>query len=331
MSTVCPTSSCHSQQNQGACLPTWSASGDPFDCVCRPGFLLPDCHKPLDPCSPNPCVNNGICVASSNTSFTCLCPLGFSNSTCSTPPTDPKLGKPQFSPLLLPPPGSTFHCVVNQTCEFPVFSRGNTNGSPPQVNPGPGSPDVKVEVNSTQPHNLTNVPGNNWVSQVLTNSPTPGNKSVCVQMDTGAGQMAANCYVLVVDDVGTSTAAPPNSPASPKFVSPTPPDNSTLPCTDPAGCHVMVYTTPDPASHQCANMSAQQGNVHVFLTNQLTPDLCENDVIILPNDTDPTVCVQAGQGETRCFTVPPKPKPGKLVYLLFPSKSQDICYEKNQY
>ena len=30
----------------------------------------------------------------------------------------------------------------------------------------------------------------------------------------------------------------------PKFVFPSPPDNSTLPCADPKGCHIVLVTTP---------------------------------------------------------------------------------------
>jgi hypothetical protein len=37
----------------------------------------------VDPCSPNPCQNNGICTAT-GTSFVCACLDGFSGQRCET-------------------------------------------------------------------------------------------------------------------------------------------------------------------------------------------------------------------------------------------------------
>ena len=36
----------------------------------------------LDPCSSNPCQNGGLCQ-STNSTFDCICPLGFSGLSCS--------------------------------------------------------------------------------------------------------------------------------------------------------------------------------------------------------------------------------------------------------
>ena len=38
------------------------------------------------PCSPNPCENNGICISSNGTNFTCDCPNGFYGDECQINP-----------------------------------------------------------------------------------------------------------------------------------------------------------------------------------------------------------------------------------------------------
>jgi len=46
----------------------------------------PSCMvQTANPCLPNPCLNGGVCTATSSTSFTCGCTSGYSGTTCQTP------------------------------------------------------------------------------------------------------------------------------------------------------------------------------------------------------------------------------------------------------
>lgn len=60
-----------------------------FLCQCKEGFAGLDCSiklKPRDPCESNPCLNNGICMATQRkgklVGFTCTCPYYFFSTLC---------------------------------------------------------------------------------------------------------------------------------------------------------------------------------------------------------------------------------------------------------
>jgi len=46
-------------------------------CLCIPGFTGDMCDTKIDPCSNNPCQNNGLCISELNDKFSCLCLPGF--------------------------------------------------------------------------------------------------------------------------------------------------------------------------------------------------------------------------------------------------------------
>ena len=43
------------------------------DCLCIPGFTGVMCDTKIDPCSNNPCQNEGLCISELNDKFSCLC------------------------------------------------------------------------------------------------------------------------------------------------------------------------------------------------------------------------------------------------------------------
>ncbi|XP_036318853.1 cubilin homolog [Rhagoletis pomonella] len=71
----CATMPC---QNGGTCVD----SGDTFICLCPMGYRSPTCAPVANPCTPNPCHNNGRCRATGGTQFTCQCPAGFNGRLC---------------------------------------------------------------------------------------------------------------------------------------------------------------------------------------------------------------------------------------------------------
>ncbi|XP_012940484.2 neurogenic locus notch homolog protein 3 isoform X1 [Aplysia californica] len=311
---MCQNVPCGLQQNRGACLAS-GLTGSHARCVCAQGYIPPDCH--FDPCVPTPCDHGGVCQGSAPSSYKCFCPLGFSGQSCSTVDPDPQLTKHEFSPQLFPPSGSTIQCEVHKLCDFPVYSNGNKPGSVPNVRPGPSAPGVDILVNPTEPDNSTSLPGFNYVTQVSTKSPTPGQKSVCVQMDDGNGNMISSCYsVLVIDPAVSSTpqpggAASHNNQKGTKFLYPTPPDGSKLPCADPSGCHLVVATTQDPSGN-CSDLTTSRKDVYLFNTTVTSFGACQTEVLIIPNDTTPT-CFQARLGDKRCFSVPLVPVTGQQI------------------
>ncbi|XP_072021314.1 fibronectin-like [Amphiura filiformis] len=54
-----------------------------FTCQCADGFTGTRCDEDIDDCSPLTCVNGGFCVDGVNT-FTCQCPDGFTGTRCET-------------------------------------------------------------------------------------------------------------------------------------------------------------------------------------------------------------------------------------------------------
>lgn len=45
-------------------------------------FILLFLSAEIEPCSSDPCVNGGMCISESPFDFSCVCPLGFTGSTC---------------------------------------------------------------------------------------------------------------------------------------------------------------------------------------------------------------------------------------------------------
>ncbi|KAL0113327.1 hypothetical protein PUN28_012468 [Cardiocondyla obscurior] len=72
---------CSSNCVHGTCVPN-GANG--FTCTCNPGYSGSKCNISTDPCSPNPCRNNGICLAV-NGHATCQCTTSFTGNRCETP------------------------------------------------------------------------------------------------------------------------------------------------------------------------------------------------------------------------------------------------------
>ncbi|XP_029048305.2 cubilin isoform X2 [Osmia bicornis bicornis] len=60
------------------------SQGNSYVCVCDPGYTGTTCDTKIDPCTPNPCRNNGVCVSSS-TGINCDCPSTFTGSRCESP------------------------------------------------------------------------------------------------------------------------------------------------------------------------------------------------------------------------------------------------------
>ncbi|XP_029168402.1 cubilin-like [Nylanderia fulva] len=77
VNTACSSNPCV----HGACVPN-GANG--FTCTCNPGYSGITCNIAADPCLPNPCRNNGICVVL-NGQATCQCTSSFTGNRCETP------------------------------------------------------------------------------------------------------------------------------------------------------------------------------------------------------------------------------------------------------
>lgn len=69
--------------NNATCLN--QASEALYKCQCAPGFNGTNCDTIIDPCSTNPCQNNGVCKYTGINSFTCICTPQWSGSLCQNP------------------------------------------------------------------------------------------------------------------------------------------------------------------------------------------------------------------------------------------------------
>ena len=56
-------------------------NGEPYVCVCRPGYEGRDCSIITDKCLSSPCRNGAQCVPKVN-DFSCVCPHGYTGKTC---------------------------------------------------------------------------------------------------------------------------------------------------------------------------------------------------------------------------------------------------------
>ncbi|KAK2582771.1 hypothetical protein KPH14_005036 [Odynerus spinipes] len=63
----------------GTCVSTYQG----FLCRCEPGYTGTTCNAQIDPCSPNPCKNNGVCAVIGG-AVTCDCPSSYTGSRCET-------------------------------------------------------------------------------------------------------------------------------------------------------------------------------------------------------------------------------------------------------
>eukprot|EP00794_Sanderia_malayensis_P012275 gene12275-13540_t len=62
-----------------------------YSCQCKKPYLPPNC-KLRDPCNPSPCKNDAVCSANGDGSYTCTCPAGTKGVDCET--TDPCIPNP---------------------------------------------------------------------------------------------------------------------------------------------------------------------------------------------------------------------------------------------
>ena len=71
-------------QNGGTCVVAQLANQAPsFTCTCPVGFTNSLCETPVsNVCDSSPCRNGGTCHLSSLNSYTCTCPLGWSGHHC---------------------------------------------------------------------------------------------------------------------------------------------------------------------------------------------------------------------------------------------------------
>ncbi|GFR65250.1 hypothetical protein ElyMa_001942700 [Elysia marginata] len=90
--------------------------------------------------------------------------------------------KPFVTDQLNPAPGSTINCKVNTPCGFPVFTTSDNSGTPPEITPGPKTPDINVTIDPTIPNNGTQMPGITFLTPVTTTSPMPGHKELCLNV-----------------------------------------------------------------------------------------------------------------------------------------------------
>ncbi|TGZ53188.1 Cubilin [Temnothorax longispinosus] len=77
LNTACSSNLCV----HGTCVPY---GANDYTCTCNPGYSGATCNIPTDPCSPNPCRNNGICIVLSGRA-TCQCTTSFTGNRCETP------------------------------------------------------------------------------------------------------------------------------------------------------------------------------------------------------------------------------------------------------
>ncbi|RUS77147.1 hypothetical protein EGW08_015103, partial [Elysia chlorotica] len=304
---MCSNSSCNSPQ--GACLADPSLGTT--QCVCHDHFSLPTCTP--DPCGPNPCNNGGICETNNGT-FQCICRLGYLGSDCSTVDSRPPPLHPLVTAELGPTPGGVINCQVNVPCDFPVHITGGASGSVPTVKPGPSSPDVNTVLSPTAADNSTGLPGSTFLTPITATSSVPGEKQLCVNIADQGGVTDSACFHVIFTDNKTRTANAPfsSTTASPvytsekaKFVSPTPPTGSTLPCSNSINdCNLLVFSEPDNTTGDCPQISSGESGVYVFhSTRGRGGDQCINEVLVLPHVAPQVVCLQAGIGETRCFNI----------------------------
>ena len=87
----CSSIECH---NGGSCKSQSDGLGVVTSCICAEGYFGHYCERAYDPCDDNPCFNGGTCIRSGK-DFSCVCPDGFTGTTCSV-------------------------CLMEQFCDCPV-------------------------------------------------------------------------------------------------------------------------------------------------------------------------------------------------------------------
>ncbi|GFR81300.1 hypothetical protein ElyMa_005921100 [Elysia marginata] len=254
---------------------------------------------------------NGACLADPSLGTTqCVCNNHFSLPSCAPDSVDQHPKYPTAIDQLGPTPGGTINCKVNIPCHFPVYTAADDNGTYPQVTPGPTSPDINVILNTTVADNSTGLPGFTYLTPVTTTSAVPGHKQLCVNIGNQQAVADSACFHIIFRD---NVLPSPISPASgittsgkDKFMPPTPPDGTTLPCSDSTnGCHFLVYSEPGNATIDCPQVAALTPGVVVFSNSPgQGGDQCINEVLVMPQVAPQQVCLQAGVGESRCFKIP---------------------------
>ena len=82
--SICTSEFC---SNNGICYIDASSGNSTLRCICSQSYTGSNCQSPinvLNPCQRNPCGNNGTCITTTNSSYTCLCPNGLIAQSCSS-------------------------------------------------------------------------------------------------------------------------------------------------------------------------------------------------------------------------------------------------------
>ncbi|VDI37034.1 Hypothetical predicted protein [Mytilus galloprovincialis] len=314
-------------------------------------FLLHIIADSKDPCSSNPCQNDGLCVALSDGTHSCMCKLGFYGNSCeigSCPVTTTNqqycqndghchtdsIKKTCFCRL-----GSIGSQCVHKTTESltnPATSGTKFIGSSlpttikchlgdpceipsvltgdPNVKPSmkKGFVDSSVEV---QGMHVTQDKNSSHVYHTVTSilPKKTGNHKVCVQNVNAAGQTADElCYSIEV----TAELPKPVSNRKPQFISPTLPDGSGIECSVGEACHMNLWIKSQVYNPNCplveSDMKAPDG-IFVFQSDT-DPSPCSTDVSI-HTDIERTITV--------CFTLKtPRAKNGKS----YGGEGEKRCY-----
>ncbi|GFR81302.1 hypothetical protein ElyMa_005921300 [Elysia marginata] len=271
---------------------------------------------------------HGACLADPSLGSTqCVCQDQFSLPSCLAADQDPKLLQPSVTNQIGPTPGATISCMVDIPCHFPVYTQGDLNGKLPHVTDGPRSPDINVTLDPTVAENFTALPGFTFLTPVTVSSAVPGQKQLCVNVGDQQAINDSACFHVNFFDNATATPTPNSQFANASgnngsFLVPTPPDGSTLPCSNyDSGCHFLVYPSPDNTTGNCSEVSSLSKGVFVFPNSSDPGNRCVKEVLVLPHLAPLKICVQAGGGEIRCYKVPLIGVPGQTLCQNVPCNS----------
>ncbi|XP_062596355.1 uncharacterized protein LOC134257778 [Saccostrea cucullata] len=295
--------SSHQCLNDGACqtLP----NGDPY-CHCTDNFWGKYCEKGF--CDNHSfCQNNGVCYKNQN-EVKCLCPLGYSGTSCSTEAnknfTSHQNNGGHFTETALP---ETVTCYLDTPCLIPVSVTSNKNHMP---NLEQGSIDRTLRLSELSLENIASAAGIVRGKMVVVGEQL-GLKRLCLDSfgtpknGRTEDEICFNVNVITGNHLRTNEF-------SPHFVSPTFPDKTILQCKIHEQCHLSLWAKNKLLEENCPLLKTDkkiENGIYIFPQASGTLSPCVFDVVITVNNiTDLDLCFTLYDNneenvDIRCYTI----------------------------
>ncbi|XP_062599658.1 uncharacterized protein LOC134261214, partial [Saccostrea cucullata] len=257
------------------------------------------------PCQDQHCYNGGRCDATSVSKSSCICPVGFTGSTCqksrfSPPVNQGNTGKqnntaPVFTDTAIP---EVIQCSIGTPCGVPLIVTGPP-GDIPTVDT-----DSPFVIHPVKTDTFPGDSNSTYQTNIKLKATKEGQRKICINTVHKSLKGDEICFKV------NFTSALPTKPPSGGLQEPTLPDSSSVRCLENTDCHLLIHTSKDHSGKCEEPKELPHTSGTVIVSTKVTsfdPNLCVTDVVTRVQHTETKkICIGAqSSNEKRCIIVNP--------------------------